>query len=209
MIIKTDPDEILNFFSDASNYTGKCNAVYFPENELEVIELIKECNNSNTEITVAGNGTGLTGARVPETGIVLSTEKLNRIITINEKEKYAIVEPGVLLKDFQNEVEAKALFYPPDPTERNCFIGATVSTNSSGARTFKYGPTRNYVLALIVVLPDGEIINISRAQFTADGYDALLTTESGKIISFLLPCYEMPNTKNSAGYFCRENMDLI
>lgn len=209
MIIKTDPDEIQSFFSDASNYTGKCNAVYFPENEFEVIELIIECNNSNTEITVAGNGTGLTGARVSESGIVISTEKLNKIIEINEKEKYAVVEPGVLLKDFQDEVEAKSLFYPPDPTERNCFIGATVSTNSSGARTFKYGPTRNYVLALRVVLPDGEIINISRAQFTADGYDAILSTEGGKIISFQLPRYEMPNTKNSAGYFCRENMDLI
>lgn len=209
MIIKTDPDEIQNFVLDASNYTGRCDAVYFPENESEIVELIKECNTSRTEITVSGNGTGLTGARVPENGIVLSTERLNKIIVINEKEKYAVVEPGVMLKDFQDEVEARSLFYPPDPTERNCFIGATVSTNSSGARTFKYGPTRDYVLALRVVLPDGEVINISRAQFTADGYNALLSTDSGRIISFRLPRYDMPDTKNAAGYFSKENMDLI
>lgn len=209
MIIKTDPDEIQNFISDASNYTGRCHAVYFPENESEIVELIKECNISKSEITVSGNGTGLTGARVPEKGIVLSTERLNRILEINEKEKFAVVQPGVLLKDFQDEVESRNLFYPPDPTERNCFIGATVATNSSGARTFKYGPTRDYVLSLRIVLPNGETLTISREQFRADVFDALIIADSGRIISFQLPNYDMPATKNAAGYFCQKNMDLI
>lgn len=209
MIIKKNLDEIQNYLVDASNYSGFCDAIYFPESESEIISLLKKCSNEKIRITVSGNGTGLTGARVPEGGVVLSLEKLNRIIELNEKEYYAIVEPGVLLKDFQEFVESKKLFYPPDPTERNCFIGATVATNSSGARTFKYGSTRDYVLGLRIVLPDGEILDISRNQFIADKLSALLTTECGKTISFQLPVYHMPKTKNAAGYFCKENMDLI
>lgn len=209
MIIKQNSDEIQNYLSDASNYSGSCEAVYFPENENDVAALLKKSFDEKKRITISGNGTGLTGARVPEGGVVLSVEKMNRIIEVNESEKYAIVEPGVLLKDFQNEVESRNLFYPPDPTERNCFIGATVATNSSGARTFKYGPTRDYVLSLRIILSDGEIINIPRDQFRAEGYDAMLYTESGKILSFNLPRYEMPETKNAAGYYCKENMDLI
>lgn len=209
MIIKNNIDEIQNYLLDASNYTGYCEAVYFPESESEVIDILKKCSEGKKRVTVSGNGTGLTGARVPEGGIVLSLEKMNRIKEINEKEYYAVVEPSVLLKDFQEVVESKKLFYPPDPTERNCFLGATIATNSSGARTFKYGPTRDYVLGLKVILPDGELLKISRGQFIADGYDALLTTESGKVISFQLPIYTMPKTKNAAGYYCKENMDII
>lgn len=209
MIIKNNIDEIQNYLLDASNYTGYCEAVYFPESESEVIDILKKCTKEKKRVTVSGNGTGLTGARVPEGGIVLSLERMNRVIEVNERDFYAVVEPGVLLKEFQDLVELKNLFYPPDPTERNCFIGATVATNSSGARTFKYGPTRDYVLGLNVVLPDGDKLKISRGQFISDGYDAILTTESGRVISFKLPVYEMPKTKNASGYFCKENMDLI
>lgn len=209
MIIKNNIDEIQNYLLDASNYTGYCDAVYFPESESDVSDILKKCSKEKKRITVSGNGTGLTGARVPEGGIVLSLEKMNRIIEINEKEYYAVVEPGVLLKDFQEVIESKKLFYPPDPTERNCFLGATIATNSSGARTFKYGPTRDYVWGLKIILPDGELLKISRGQFIADGNDALLTTESGKVISFQLPIYAMPKTKNAAGYYCKENMDMI
>lgn len=209
MLIKTSADEIQNYLSDASNYSGYCEAVYFPESENDVVEVLKNCSTGKTRIIVSGNGTGLTGARVPEGGVVLSIEKMNKVIEINEKDFYAVVEPGVLLNEFQELVESKKLFYPPDPTERNCFIGATVATNASGARTFKYGPTRDYVLELKVVLPDGEILKIKRGQFIAECYNAMLISESGKIISFPLPAYEMPKTKNASGYYCKENMDLI
>ncbi|NMB81111.1 MAG: FAD-binding oxidoreductase [Ignavibacteria bacterium] len=209
MLIKKSIDEIQNYLVDASNYSGYCEAVYFPESESEVIDILKKCSDENKRITISGNGTGLTGARVPEGGVVLSLDKMNRVLEVNEKDLYAVVEPGVLLKEFQELVESKNLFYPPDPTERNCFIGATVATNSSGARTFKYGPTRDYVLGLNVVLPDGEKLNISRGQFIADGYDAILITVSGRVISFKLPVYDMPKTKNASGYYCKENMDMI
>jgi D-lactate dehydrogenase (cytochrome) len=209
MIIKSNPDEIQNYLTDASNYSGKCDAVYIPESEDEISEIVKKCNAEKIKITVAGNGTGLTGARVPEEGVVLSMEKLNKIIEINSDDKYAIVQPSVILSEFQHEAESKNLFYPPDPTERNCFIGGTVATNASGARTFKYGPTRSYVLGLKIVLPDGRKLNIERGQHIADGSHAILPTEDGSIISFELPRYDMPSTKNAAGYYCKEKMDLI
>jgi len=209
MILKTDPEEFQNYLSDASNYSGTADKVFLPESEEEIVELVKEANQSKTRITVSGNGTGLNGGRVPEGGVVLSLEKLNRIIELNESEKYVKVQPAVILKDLQDYVEEKKLFYPPDPTERNCFVGATVATNSSGARTFKYGPTRDYVLAMRVVLPTGETIYLERGKQKVESYSASLLTEQGNEIAIFVPQFEMPNTKNASGYFCKANMDLI
>ncbi|MBI5807580.1 MAG: FAD-binding oxidoreductase [Ignavibacteriales bacterium] len=209
MIIKKNKDEFESYLSDASNFKGNASAVYIPENETELIELIKSFNQTKTKVTISGNGTGLTGGRVPLDGVILSLEKLNKIIELNEKEKYVVVQSAVILKDLQEFVESKKLFYPPDPTERNCFIGATVATNSSGARTFKYGPTRNYVLSIKVILPTGETLIINRGKEKAIGFEATLITNERRIISFSIPKFDMPQTKNAAGYFCKENMDLI
>ena len=209
MIIKTNPDEIQNFLADASNFRGYCDAVYFPENEKEISEILKEANEKKIPVTIAGNGTGLTGARVPQGGIVMATEKLNKLIEINPAELYAFVEPGVLLSEFQEIIKEKKLLYPPDPTEKNCFIGATVATNASGEKTFKYGPTRDYVLELDIVLPDAELLKLKRGAAKADEFNLKLQTESGKTLSFDIPEYKMPETKNAAGYFCKKDMDAI
>ena len=90
MIIKTSPDEIQNYLSDASNFKGHCEAVYFPETESDVISILKEANEKKIKVTVSGNGTGLTGARVPQGRIVLSTEKMNHIIELNENESVTL-----------------------------------------------------------------------------------------------------------------------
>ena len=87
MIIKTDQDEIQKYLSDESGYKGYCDNVSFPENERDILEVVKQCNSTKTKITISGNGTGLTSGRVPEGGVVLSMEKLNAIIEINENEK--------------------------------------------------------------------------------------------------------------------------
>ncbi|PKL83632.1 MAG: FAD-binding oxidoreductase [Ignavibacteriae bacterium HGW-Ignavibacteriae-3] len=209
MIVKTDPAEFQDFLSDASNYKGYAESIYFPESEIELVELLKKLNSRKIKTTITGNGTGLTGARVPEGGVVISLEKFNRVLGVNGKEMYARVQPAVILKELQDYAESVKLFYPPDPTERNCYVGATVATNASGARTFKYGATRNFVLGLRIVLPDGEIITIERGNNFAEGSTARLNTENGREILFSLPAYKMPATKNTAGYFCAENMDLI
>jgi len=209
MLIKNNPDEIQNYLADASNFKGYCDAVYFPENEKDISLILEEANDKKIPVTISGNGTGLTGARVPQGGIVISTEKLNKIIEINPAEFYAVIEPGVLLSEFQDIIKEKKLLYPPDPTEKNCFIGATVATNASGEKTFKYGPTRDYILELNIVLPDGDLLKLKRGDCKAEGFNMLLKTESGKALNVNIPDYKMPETKNAAGYYCKKDMDAI
>lgn len=209
MIIKTNPDEFENFIVDASNFKGNCDAVYFPENVEEIISIVREANANKTKVTISGNRTGLTGACIPRNGIVIATDKLNKILEINPWEFYALIEPAVLLSDFQKELKQQNLFYPPDPTETNCYIGGTVATNASGAKTFKYGPTRDYVIGLQIVLPDGEVLELERGKQKAVGYDLSLTTQSGKNISLQIPDYAFPAVKNASGYFVKKDMDAI
>ncbi|MFO7448060.1 MAG: FAD-binding oxidoreductase, partial [Ignavibacteriaceae bacterium] len=209
MIVKTSPDEIQKFLVDASNYKGHCEAVYFPENCNEVIGIIKEANQKRIPVTVAGNGTGLAGACVPEGGIVISTEKMNKIIWVNTEELTAAVEPGVILSVFLDEVKKYGLLYPPDPTEKDCFIGGTAATNASGEKTFRYGPTRDYIIALEIVLPDGEVLKLKRGEVRAVKNKMKLETCTGKIIQITLPEINMPPVKNASGYFIKNNMDAI
>lgn len=209
MIIKKSQDEIQNFLTDASNFKGSCDAVYFPENEPDIVEIIIEANRSKTPVTIAGNGTGLTGACVPQNGIVISTEKLNKILEINYAGKFAVVKPAVILADLQNQVKAKNLFYPPDPTETNCFIGGTIATNASGAKTFKYGATRNFIEELHLVLPTGDLLKLKRDECKAENNFLSLKTESDKNILLELPNYKMPQTKNASGYFVKDGMDAV
>ncbi|MFN3873008.1 MAG: FAD-binding oxidoreductase [Ignavibacterium sp.] len=209
MIIKTKQDELQNYLTDASNFKGSCEAVYIPQTKDELIKILKEANAQKTKVTISGAGTGLTGARVPEEGIVISTEKLNRIIEINTEENYVIVEPGVYLSHLLDELKKVNRFYPPDPTEKNCFIGGTVATNASGAKTFKYGATRNFVKELEIILADGDELYLKRGEVFANGNKLNLKTKSGKEITLELPELNLPVTKNASGYFIKQNMDAI
>ena len=209
MIKKTNRDEIVSYFSDAANYVGECSEIFFPENDDDIIEILNKANKSKTKITISGNGTGLTGGRVPEGGAVIATDKLNKIISIDKHNLSAVVQPGVLLADFKSETEKAGLFYPPDPTENNCFIGGTIATNASGAKSFKYGSTRNFVNRLNIVLPNGEKVSIRRGEIFADDYHLSLKTKSGKHINLQLPEMIMPKVKHAAGYFIKKGMDAI
>lgn len=209
MLIKNNIDEIQNYLLDASNYKGTADAVYFPINKAEIIEILADTNEKRIPVTISGNGTGLTGARVPEGGIVISTEKMNGIVEINKDFMYAVVEPGVILSDLLSKLKENGLLYPPDPTEKNCFVGGTVATNASGEKTFKYGPTRNYILELEIILSDGEILYLKRGELFAKDNNLELTTLSGKLIKLAIPDYKMPKVKNAAGYFIKPGMDAI
>jgi len=209
VIVKTIQDEIQNYLVDASNFRGNCDAVYLPESAEEVEQILEIAIASKIKVTIAGNHTGLTGSGVPQTGIVLSTEKMNRILEINTKENYAMVEPAVLLKDFQNELKQLGFFYPPDPTETNCFLGGTIATNASGAKTFKYGATRNFVQELEIVLADGDKLLLKRGEVIAEKGVLSLSAENGNHLSLQLPNYKMPKVKNASGYFVNETMDAI
>ncbi len=209
MIIKTNPDEIQNYLTDASNLKGNCDAIYIPENVEELRQVVREANRNKNAVTISGNGTGMAGARVPNGGIIISTEKLNKVIEINSEEYFAVVEPAVLLSEIQQLVNEKGLLYPPDPTERNCFIGGTVATNASGEKSFKYGATRKYVIAMDVVLANGELLQLEREKQKAMNGKLTLETSTGNRFEVSIPTYTMPSTKNASGYYCKPNMDAL
>ncbi|HEU4901347.1 MAG TPA: FAD-linked oxidase C-terminal domain-containing protein [Flavisolibacter sp.] len=126
----------------------------------EVSQIFKVCNEFKIPVTPRGGGTGLSGGALPHLGgVLLSTERLNRIISIDERNLQVTTEPGVITEVLQNAVKEKGLFYPPDPSSRgSCFIGGNIAENSGGPKAVKYGVVKDYVLNLEVVLPTGEII---------------------------------------------------
>jgi glycolate oxidase len=126
----------------------------------EISAIMKICSAYRIPVTPRGAGTGLAGAALPiKKGLVLSMERFNKILNIDELNLQATVEPGVITEVFQNAVKAKGLFYPPDPASKgSCFLGGNLAQNSGGPKAVKYGVTRDYVLNMEVVLPSGEII---------------------------------------------------
>jgi glycolate oxidase len=140
--------------------------VYYPDVVLkprtaeEIASVLKICNEFKIAVTPRGAGTGLSGGALPlYGGVVISMERFNEIIAIDEQNFQAFVEPGVVNEAFQIAVREKGLFYPPDPASKgSCFLGGNIAHASGGPRALKYGTTRDYVLNLEVVLPTGEII---------------------------------------------------
>ncbi len=211
MQVKTERDELQNYLTDASNMPGgHADKLFIPETSEEIAEILKEADAQKNQVTVSGARTGTVGGAIPFGGFVISLEKLNKIKEINKAELFAVVESGVILNDFQKAVEAENLFYPPDPTEWSCQIGGTVATNASGARSFKYGATREFVEELEIVLANGEILNLKRGAHISENGFINLETESGTEIRAKLPTYRQPDTrKNTSGYFSGDKIDAI
>lgn len=169
-----------------------------PETTEEIAAIMRYCSQEKIPVTPSGARTGLSGGALPvEKGIVLSMERMNKILHIDEKNHQVITEPGVITEVLQNAVKEKGLFYPPDPASKgSCFIGGNIAENSGGPKAVKYGVTKDYVLNLEIVLPDGEIIwtgaNVIK---NATGYNLtqLLTGSEGtlgiitKIVLRLIP----------------------
>ena len=164
----------------------------------EISKIMKLANREKISVTPRGAGTGLSGGALPIFGgIVLSTERLNKIIEIDERNLQATVEPGVINQIFRDAVEAKGLFYPPDPASRgSCFLGGNLAENAGGPKAVKYGTTKDYVLNCQVVLPSGDIIwtganvlknstgyNLTQLMVGSEGTLGLVT----KIVLKLLP----------------------
>ena len=212
MQVKTQLDELQNYLTDASNMQGgHAEKLFIPESAEDVAAILLDANARNLPVTISGARTGTVGGAIPFGGYVVSLEKLNKIKNIDKASMTAVVEPAVVLADFQKAVDAEGLFYPPDPTEWSCQIGGTVATNASGARSFKYGATRNFVTGLKVVLASGDTVNIKRGTAIAAGGNLIeLETEQGKQIVSKLPTYERPDVrKNVSGYFNEQPLDAI
>jgi glycolate oxidase len=145
---------------ETEDYSFLPDVVLKPGSAEEISKIMKLCNEHMLPVTPRGGGTGLSGGALPvNNGVVISMERFNKILNIDELNLQATVEPGVITQVFQEAVKEKGLFYPPDPASSgSCFIGGNVSENSGGPKAVKYGVTRDYVLNLEVVLPTGEII---------------------------------------------------
>jgi glycolate oxidase len=178
--------------------------VYYPEvvakpqSAQEISQLMRLCNENLIPVTPRGAGTGLSGGALPVMGgLLLSMERFNKILTIDEQNLQAIVEPGVITEEFMNAVAAKGLLYPVDPASKgSCFIGGNVAHGSGGPRVVKYGTIREYILNLEVVLPSGEIIwtgantlkyasgyNLTQLMIGSEGTLGIIT----KIVTKLIP----------------------
>lgn len=202
-MIKKYSDDISSYLKDASNLTGFADEVYIPESKEEVQELIRSLFLNGTPITVSGSGTGLTGSRVPNGGVVISTERLTAM-SFDETTNLLTVEPGVVFRDVNSYLEQYSRFLPPNPTEWLCSIGGAVSTNASGSRTFKYGAMREWVHSLEVILSNGEIVTISSENINNSTYSVV--TQKGEEFSFELISIPIPTTKHAAGYYVVPSM---
>ncbi|WP_024791629.1 FAD-binding oxidoreductase [Lebetimonas sp. JS032] len=163
--IKTDKAHLRAYSYDATKEHFYPDAVIFPENEKEVSDILKYCNNNKIAVIPRGAGSGFTGGALPVNGgIILAVEKyMNKIIEIDEKDMVAVVQPGVINSELQKEVEKKGLFYPPDPASMDySTIGGNVAENAGGMRAAKYGLTKDYVMCLRAVLPNGDIIRAGK-----------------------------------------------
>lgn len=131
-----------------------------PRTTDEISRIMRICNEHLIPVTPRGAGTGLSGGALPHLGgVLLSTDRMNAILEIDEQNLQVTTEPGVITEVLQNAVKEKALFYPPDPSSRgSCFIGGNIAENSGGPKAVKYGVVRDYVLNLEVVLPTGEVM---------------------------------------------------
>src|SRR5437762_9285462 len=215
MLTKVQPDEIQDLLTDASYVKGGyATSVVFPETLTEVCEILRDASRARTPVTISGAGTGTVAGRVPFGGVVLATSKLNRLKQIEQNplgQPVAVAEAGVVLRDLQQAAEAQKLLYPPDPTERSCFVGGNIATNASGARTFKYGATRNYVERLKIALASGDLIELRRGELFAGAQGRIsIPLPNGGTLLAQLPTYTMPHVrKHASGYFVAPGMDLI
>ncbi len=169
-----------------------------PRTAEEISKVMKICNLNNIPVTPRGAGTGLSGGALPQFGgVVISFERMNAILEIDERNLQVTTEPGVITEVLQNAVKEKGLFYPPDPSSKgSCFIGGNIAENSGGPKAVKYGVVKDYVLNLEMVLPTGEIIwtganvlknatgyNLTQLVVGSEGTLGLVT----KIVLKLLP----------------------
>jgi len=149
-------------------------AVAFPRSTKAVSEILRFANRHRIPVTARGAGHGYVGGCVPvRGGIALSLTRMNSIREISRNDFVAVVQPGVITAALQEAAESKGLYYPPDPASReDCSIGGNIATNAGGPRCLKYGVTRDYVLGLEVVLPDGSVAMLGgRCHKNKTGFD--------------------------------------
>ncbi|MHC1739806.1 MAG: FAD-binding oxidoreductase [Anaerolineaceae bacterium] len=228
------------YLTDESKISSQpIDLLYFPKNENELAAVIREMSRKSIPLTVAGARTGLVGGSVPMKGTLVSLELLDAVECIfwNPLSEEWIVraQTAVSLKSLDSMLRSKkfpsvesnqaeftqselqkfkddpaSYFYPPDPTEMSASLGGSVVTNASGARTYRFGPTRAWVRGIRVLLASGEYLDIPRGKYFASPAGRFIVYDSkGSSSSFMIPNYSMPRTKSTSGIFTAPQMDLI
>jgi len=166
--------DLVSYSYDASEHTHRPGCGVWPGTSEQVSEVLKLANRELFPVIPRGAGTGLSGMAVPaKGGIVLDLSRMNKILQISIEDRLAVVQPGVVYGELENALAPHGFFFPPDPASgKVCTLGGNVATNAGGVKGAKYGTTRDYVLGLEVVLPDGRIMRTgAKTMKTASGYD--------------------------------------
>lgn len=166
--------DLISYSYDASDHVHRPEAAVWPTDKAQVSRLLAFANEKKIPVVPRGAGTGLSGMAVPiKGGIVLDMSRMNRILDLRIADRYVVVEPGLVYGDLQKALMPSGFFFPPDPASGlACTLGGNVSTNAGGLKGAKYGVTKDYVLGLEVVLPDGRIMRTgSKCMKSVSGYD--------------------------------------
>jgi len=166
-------EDLLLYEYDGSVESARPNCVVFPRTAQDVVVVVKLANQYKTPVVGRGAGTGLSGGALPRLGGILTVfSRMNRILAVDVENQRATVQPGVVNADLSAAVAHLGLHFAPDPSsQKACTIGGNVSENSGGPHTLAYGVTTNHVLALEMVLPDGELVRIGSPALDSPGYD--------------------------------------
>jgi len=213
--------------------------LFFPRSEAELSAVLREMARRGIKVTLAGARTGLVGGCVPNQGALISLENFDRMLALwfdaPSAEWRLRAQCAVNLRTIAAQLAVKSIpdiercadgatlleidrfrqdpdfyYYPPDPTEMSASLGGTVATNASGARTFRYGPTRDWVRSLRVMLANGEIMDLPRGKyFASPSGEFTITDAAGHDYPVKIPTYSSPRTKNTAGFFTAPHMDLV
>jgi D-lactate dehydrogenase (cytochrome) len=202
--VDTTPDAIAAHLEDAAHFPGgHAEGIARPHSEAEVADLLRQA----TRVLPVGAQSSVTGGATPNGGLVLSTERLNQIEDTGSSHVRA--GAGVPLAVLEQHLRARGKWFPPVPTFMGAFVGGVVATNAAGAATFKYGSTRAWVDGLTVVLPCGDVLDISRSDITSgrDGFSIVCAHGTRHLVP---GHYRLPSVpKCSAGYYAAPEMDLI
>lgn len=201
-------DQYPDLLKDESSLSGgNCQTAAWPANITESVEYLQECCEDRVPLTISGARTGIAGGAVPIGGAVLSTDQLKGIAPTSAA-NIIRVQAGETLDSIQEycKSEKPDLFYPPDPTETTASIGGTIATDASGAASYRFGSTRNWINRLKIVLPSGTVITVKRGDYKFN---------QGKLRHPLLGLLDLPRlnkpqpVKNAAGLHIVPGMDLI
>lgn len=222
------------YCTDESRQRGTAEALVSPSNTAELAAAVAEAQKRSWPVTASGARTGITAGAVPESGLVVSLERMNRVLALKKMEdgSFAVrCGAGMVLDELRRvlrvgaetdislpaadkkalkELRGQHYFFPPDPTETTATIGGIVACNASGAHTFRYGPARPYIQGMTVVLADGSLLKMQRGHAVANAQNEFLLQKiDGSEMRVRLPGYRQPLTKNAAGYYSETNMDLV